>query len=78
MTTLKTDNMIVTKQMVRDLVVFKGPISVSSLSYHIFKDETVSMANFNRIMAFVLELELDGVVRYNNELGCYETDMVLN
>jgi hypothetical protein len=78
MKTLKTDQMIVTKQMVRDLIVFKGPISVSTLAYTIFKDEVVSMANFNRIMALVLDLEIDGVVRYNAELGCYETDMVLN
>lgn len=78
MKTLKTDQMIVTKQMIRDMVVFKGPISVSTLAYIIYKDETVSMANFNKIMAFVLDLEQESVVRYNAQLGCYETDMVLN
>ena len=78
MKTTRTDQMIVTKQMIRDMIVFKGPISVSTLSYNIFKDEAVSVANFNRIMALVLDLEQEGVIRYNAKLGCYETDMVLN
>lgn len=69
---------IITKRMIRDLIIFKGPISISSLAYSIFKDENVKPYQFNIIMAHILELESEGIVKYNISLGCYETDMILN
>lgn len=69
---------IITKQMIRDLVCFNGPVSISGLAYKIFKDETTKPSQFNIIMAHILELESEGIVRYNPSLGCYETDMMLN
>jgi hypothetical protein len=35
------------------------------------------MVRFNEVMAYVMELESDGIVRYNFETGSYETDLRL-
>lgn len=63
--------------MIRDKLALNGNQSVSELCNSIFKDETISMVRFNEVMAYVMELESDGIVRYNFETGSYETDLRL-
>lgn len=70
-------NLIVTKQMVRDYLIFNGNQSVSELCYKIFKDEVISMMRFNEIMAYVMELEQEGVISYNPYKGYYTCDKVI-
>lgn len=71
-------DMVLTKQMIRDKIAHKGAISVLELSKTLFKDEMLSARHYNTVMAHILDLEREGVVRYNVESGQYETDLVLS
>lgn len=62
----------ITKQMVRDHLYFNGPISVSSLVHKMLPHDTISMSDYNVVMAYILELEQESKVRYNLDTGCYE------
>lgn len=71
-------NMVLTKQMIRDKIDHKGAISVLELSKALFKDETLSARHYNTVMAHILDLERQGLVVYNAEIGQYESKLVLS
>ena len=71
--TMQQNQLIITKQMVRDKLYFSGPISVSSLVHSLVPNgETIGMGIYNKVMAYILELEQESKVRYNFDNGCYE------
>jgi len=70
--TMELNQLVITKQMVRDKLYFSGPISVSSLVHSIVPNgETIGMGVYNKVMAYILELEQESKVRYNFDTGCY-------
>ena len=71
--TMQQNQLIITKQMVRDRLYFSGPISVSSLTHSLVPNgTTISMGVYNKVMAYILELEQESKVKYNFDNGCYE------
>lgn len=64
---------IVTEQMVRDHLTFKGPMSVWDLTESLDLDET----NVNLIQRLLLSLEEIKVVEYNKATGQWVSNLVL-
>lgn len=61
---------IITPRMVRDILAFKGPLSLTELSSKLAADKNI-------IQTFLLDLASAGEVSYNLETGAWESEVVL-